>query len=195
MTCLSAATALTQWAGLSHSVNRAVYNLWVCWSERRLKGVQLGMLMSFGWGTESSSCCSTSTKKLSSVFLWLIAIWSLKKKLYVMYLGILVLYCSILHYSSQKSPVKLMKWVTHHFIIKVFKVIGNLWANTTLHVRQMTFFSQEVVKVFRATSAKAFLRQQPCWLLTVKTEKSAALENFTPPPLKALGRLVLLVCL
>ena len=29
------------------------YNLWVCWSESRLRAGQLGMLMGFGWGSES----------------------------------------------------------------------------------------------------------------------------------------------
>lgn len=53
-------------------------NLWVCWSESRLRAVQLGMLMGFGWGTELSSCCSTSAEKLASSFLWLTTIWSFK---------------------------------------------------------------------------------------------------------------------
>lgn len=45
-------------------------NLWVCWSESRLRAVQLGMLMGFGWGTRLSGCSLTSAENSSSS-LWL----------------------------------------------------------------------------------------------------------------------------
>lgn len=58
-------------------------NLWVCWSESRLRAVQLGMLMGFGWGTELSGCCSTSAEKLASSLLWLTTIWSFKAEVVI----------------------------------------------------------------------------------------------------------------
>lgn len=56
------------------------YNLWVCWSESRLRAVQLGMLMGFGQGTELSACCLTSSSSLR-VTTWTKPVWSLRKEL------------------------------------------------------------------------------------------------------------------
>lgn len=55
-------------------------NLWVCWSECRLRAVQLGMLMGFGQGTELSACFLTSSSFLR-LTTWTKPIWSLRKEL------------------------------------------------------------------------------------------------------------------
>lgn len=92
-------------------------NLWACWSESRLRAVQLGMLMDFSWGTELSGCSLTS---LSSSFHSLTIIWRFKEEAGICEVvgGFLehrlVLYCRcILHYTCQKSSVKVKEWVVH----------------------------------------------------------------------------------
>lgn len=60
MTALSAATVLTQWASLSHSVNKVVS---VIYGHAGLRAAPRGMLMGFGRGAELSGRRSTSAEK------------------------------------------------------------------------------------------------------------------------------------